>query len=279
MGEAKRRKAALAAGKPWALQRSLPNAVMSNDQTQLLSQLDGAERAATAEQIQRAREMARHFLKAARQASEPKKQLDTVLMLARGMGMAIDMAIEQYRTSSEDTKRMHDAIQCRKGCWYCCHINVAVSILEAILIARAIRELKLADLEARVKETAPTIAGLTPKQRHAKIVTCPFLLDGLCGIYPVRPGSCRAYLSLSVQQCMDDFESAKAGTGSKGVTTVAVPMLLSSSIGKGVQLAMADEGLQDCVVELTAAVNVLLSDDTAMHRWLSGETVFQPYVH
>ncbi len=85
------------------------------------------------------------------------------------------------------------------------------------------------------------------------------------------------YLSLDARQCEDDLNSRAAGGGGKDIPMPAMPRVLSNVLNAGIRTACADEGLQNCNIELTAALNLLFSDATAIERWLAGEAVFQPY--
>lgn len=88
------------------------------------------------------------------------------------------------------------AAACKAGCDHCCHIDVAVSRPEALLIAR----------EAGVQLHEP-VSPRTPEQlldalsreveppQHAGS-PCPFLANSRCSIYQWRPLACRLHFNL-----------------------------------------------------------------------------------
>lgn len=76
-------------------------------------------------------------------------------------------------------------VACRKGCSYCCHMNVTITKDEAAQISRAAGR-RVAQLVASIQHEPTKFAG------HA----CPFLSqDGLCSVYEHRPLACRLHAS------------------------------------------------------------------------------------
>jgi len=69
---------------------------------------------------------------------------------------------------------------CRKGCCYCCYIEVSVSSLEAEYIER----------KTGIKRV------LNSGIREIRGTPCPFLDNGTCSIYQYRPFVCRRHNAL-----------------------------------------------------------------------------------
>lgn len=109
-------------------------------------------------------------------------------------------------------EREYPAIPCRAGCSQCCIESglPRTTALEWTLIYRYLTEVMPVEIRLRVIEQnetwhRPQLECLLEEQ--ARIQTpqpqrpvpafqcsqCPFLLDNLCTIYPVRPAICRAY--------------------------------------------------------------------------------------
>ncbi|SHH63215.1 YkgJ family cysteine cluster protein [Ferrimonas marina] len=86
-------------------------------------------------------------------------------------------------------------ITCRRGCNHCCYIPVEVCLIEAAVIAESCghQQLPLAD------RTIPVIQERTP---------CPFLKDGECSVYEVRPLACRMKLSGDDPAMCEPFEGS-----------------------------------------------------------------------
>lgn len=100
---------------------------------------------------------------------------------------------------------------CHKGCSACCTQNVTITAVEGEAILRYIlaedMSLWLAEKLASSrthqppKMTTNDFASACLKGRdvdpddHQNLSSCPFLKDGLCRIYPVRPFGCRLFIS------------------------------------------------------------------------------------
>lgn len=103
---------------------------------------------------------------------------------------------------------------CKKGCTSCCDQLVPISIPEAFMIHDLIATFsesrqeevltRIVDGEAVLEELGIDALTLTDLQEqsvrqllvqyHRSGVTCAFLENGGCSIYPSRPASCREYL-------------------------------------------------------------------------------------
>lgn len=100
---------------------------------------------------------------------------------------------------------------CSKGCSTCCSQNVTITALEGedilryILLEGMVNQFATALLRANVvsrpKFTTNDFAGACLDGRDVDSGietgsgTCPFLADNICTIYPVRPFSCRLFIS------------------------------------------------------------------------------------
>jgi Fe-S-cluster containining protein len=131
-------------------------------------------------------------------------------------------------------------IRCRAGCFACCHQLVVVSPLEAHAIAEYVQahpELREA-LRGRVEAWRARLAAEPELAEHLEEfekeegyvsgeqggaleteyflarIPCPFLDEGRCSIYPVRPFGCREHFVLSDPAlCAQDLQAPEtAGT-------------------------------------------------------------------
>ena len=128
---------------------------------------------------------------------------------------------------SSDLAASGQPISCKQGCAHCCYQAVPISLVEAEALAEWIRTLpadQQQELARRFRETLLNLsaAGLTESMAHEdwhspteaalnlaldylyQRIPCPFLEDGSCSIYPIRPFACREYLVTSApEHCFD----------------------------------------------------------------------------
>ena len=170
-------------------------------------------------------------------------------------------------------------LACAAGCSYCCHSStVHASTPEILRIASWLKEHRtadeLAELQARSKEAAARIAPLDLGGRAREKVACPLLdsVSGRCSVYDVRPISCRAYHSGSVEACKRAHDEGEANP----ILPIDPPLFqVAHAHAFGMMTALASEGLDTGPYDLTAALPVVLESDLD-ERWLAGEKVLPP---
>jgi len=154
---------------------------------------------------------------------------------------------------------------CKAGCTYCCTLRVEALAPEVFRIARELKKLKLDQLAAvieRLKVHAIKAAGVPSKEFY---LTCPLLVSGLCSIYGVRPGMCRKFYSLDVEQCKNPDAEIPENLGM---------VVKSGAIMCGVTRAYERAKFSAAPHELGQALLLALTDSTAEERWGNGELVF-----
>jgi len=104
-------------------------------------------------------------------------------------------------------------IYCEKGCCNCCTLTVDCSFPEALVISRSLNPAQQQEVVGKlpklgeISRQAKTLKEFLSRFRE-QLGGCPFLNheDGCCGIYPLRPFSCRALLSTrNSNWCAIDF--------------------------------------------------------------------------
>lgn len=97
-------------------------------------------------------------------------------------------AVDYYLTKDPRT------FSCKKGCSFCCYIQVDISLPEAELLARHKHDRGLVEAQATWSADAHEYA------KHPLLARrCPFLdvSQGTCGVYKDRPLPCREHRSAS----------------------------------------------------------------------------------
>ena len=142
-------------------------------------------------------------------------------------------------------------VACRRGCAFCCYVEVDVTPLEAMRLARR----------------ATKLGGGSEEGRRAP---CPLLVDGACSQYERRPFACRAVFSPDARRCEAGYRAVEAVS----IPSLEWPRHLAAGYITGEIAALDDLGLASHMVALRQALAVLESDAGAVLRWLNGADVF-----
>jgi Fe-S-cluster containining protein len=167
------------------------------------------------------------------------------------------------------------ALDCHKGCATCCTLRVTATAPEVLMLARFIRALHPAlmqrgiDLPAQVASADTCTQGLNEPQRIAARQRCPFIAQGVCVIYQVRPLACRGLASYDKRAC------AQAASGKIDAIPYSEPhMRMRSLVQNALQSALRDSQLAWGSYELNQALTLALQDPALEQRWLAGDDVF-----
>ncbi|MGJ7523776.1 YkgJ family cysteine cluster protein [Variovorax sp. LT1P1] len=131
---------------------------------------------------------------------KPDPDVPRLLRAAQAARTVGQRVVWLHRTASAWARPIATVAACRKGCSACCFQAVSISQTEAELIGRTIGQrptdvvdpvhphasFDLADREAGEERLRASWAG-SP---------CPFLSEGECSIYDVRPFACRTLINL-----------------------------------------------------------------------------------
>lgn len=163
------------------------------------------------------------------------------------------------------------AVQCSKGCFYCCHSVVSVSAPEVFRIVRLLSSAgeRPAVLDrAAVIERSKARSGATIDAVLSKRHPCPLLIDDACSIHAERPMGCRQFLSANVEGCRTAFANDVGEM--PFIPAAANAGLIFRSLLMG---AAASLGMKAELYELSSALAVALEEPDAENRWLAGEDV------
>lgn len=167
-----------------------------------------------------------------------------------------------------------EGVACHGGCASCCTIRVVATVPEILAIARTIRAsppTMEVELMRRIAAADSSTRLLDEVQRLEQGVACPFVDQGLCVIYPVRPLACRGHASFDAQACID----ALSGHSCE-VPVSTLHMNVRSLVQNAMQSAMRDFGYAWGVYELNQALLIASSDTACETAWLEGKDVFAP---
>lgn len=169
------------------------------------------------------------------------------------------------------------AIACKGDCPACCVLRVVATAPEIFLVARFIsaNAANLAkrgvDLVHRIAETDALGGGRSESERMALRRLCPFIEDGLCLAYRVRPLACRGHASYDKDACL------QATAGNSVDAAVSTPHLVVRSLVQNAMMsALRDAGLAWRVYELNRALAITLASPEAEAKWALGDDPLLP---
>lgn len=169
------------------------------------------------------------------------------------------------------------AIDCGKGCATCCTLRVTATAPEVFMIARFIQATAPAyakvviDLTQRLQAADQRTRGLDETQRVALRERCPFIAQGACTIYQVRPLACRGHASYSRRACAD------AAAGRVDQVPFSGPhRLVRSFVQSALQAVLRDHQLAFGAYELNQALVMALQNNDMADQWLAGDDPLAP---
>jgi Fe-S-cluster containining protein len=195
----------------------------------------------------------------------------TPALLDALLGQAFDSFAGNVAIQCED----EPPLACARGCATCCTLRVGATAPEVLLVARFLcavtpRLLERGiDLVAGLRKADAQTAGLAESARVRLRQRCPFIAQGACVIYPVRPLACRGHASHDVKACVE----AAAGRALQ-VPYSEGHRRVRSLVQNAMQSSLRDAGLAWGVYELNRALLMAMDDAHSEARWLRGEDVF-----
>lgn len=164
-----------------------------------------------------------------------------------------------------------DSVACKAGCYFCCEVYVSAQAPRLFAIADWLRANRpdIDDEIVRLRAADEKLRGLGVEARGAANLSCPFLEDGKCGIYPVRPAACRGMFSLSLDACI-----ASAQAEGDEIPTPAHAARLRGAYEQSLSALLHQWRLPTQHYELAHGVLVALTEPEAESRWYDGEDIF-----
>lgn len=181
----------------------------------------------------------------------------------------------------ENSQQRHDqriasapdigTLACRAGCTWCCHFSVDVRAVEVFgildFVERTFTPEEKARVYAEIRANSVALDKLDEFERMRRNVKCPFLSEGRCTIYPVRPQTCRNYHATSVTGCQQSYEDPS----NLDIDPEFAPLVYQAG-GAHVDAfttAMRDAGYDTNVYEMNCALAAGLSEPNARKRFES----------
>lgn len=181
----------------------------------------------------------------------------------------------------ENSQQRHDrqiasapdvgTLACRAGCTWCCHFSVDVRAVEVFGILDFVERTFTAEEKARVyaeiHANSAALDNLDEIERMRRNVKCPFLSQGRCTIYPVRPQTCRNYHATSAVGCQQSYEDPD----NLEIDPEFAPLVYQAGGAHvdAITAAMREAGYDTNVYEMNNAIDAALSEPGARERFES----------
>ena len=193
--------------------------------------------------------------------------------LARSLCELTDQSISEVHAACDD----EDQVACQSGCTYCCMVPVAASAPEVLAIASFVHTHFDADRRAalgrRVEASIAATEGMDMDQRDRVRLACPFLDEGKCTVYEVRPIACRGTSSYSAEDCREDFEHPATGVE---LQTNGLRELVFNAIREGLATACKWVRVEHRQLELARAFKIASNNPTLVETWRHRPDAFDP---
>ena len=168
-------------------------------------------------------------------------------------------------------------VACKRGCSYCCHMQVEILPPEGFALAAWLRKnfdaARLAGVIARLRDNAARTREVGLEGRKRANMACALLgEDGACSAYEARPAQCRRFHSTDLAIC----KSSHAAPQDDSIESPAHPLVSHNAqvIVTLAQHGMRDAGLDATPQDMNYALLEALENPKALRRWRDGKKAF-----
>jgi len=144
------------------------------------------------------------------QAAKKANDETAFLQCIADMYNAIDQFIDSILSLA---KQQNVPVDCKKGCFYCCHQAVFANSYELHYLGNFINNTFYTTEKDAVIKRAVEKNDKTKKMNDDEVLhyksPCPLLVDGACSAYNARPMACRIYLSMQLESCVEFYKNPR----------------------------------------------------------------------
>lgn len=222
-----------------------------------------------------------------RQEENPFARILSNALAARLEGMASNaalvpvfqeiLAFSQTLVDELEVSGLSPRVACSSGCTFCCHSQVNIIPLEALLMAGFVKEVfsgpQVQALRGRIDRSRAMTTGKSPGQIYGmkKDLPCVFLEAGTCSIYTARPSICRSWNSFDALACRAAYHSPDAASS---VSSSEARNFIFGTARTLFQQLTRDRALQHNTLFLYNAMSDCFLDPDPLTQWARGELVF-----
>jgi Fe-S-cluster containining protein len=166
---------------------------------------------------------------------------EAVYVALQKMYFEVDEMIRSFLVFAESKGQKAD---CREGCSWCCYQPVFALSYELDGLNDYVKKHFDASVRAQITERAALkrkkLNGLDSERILQSKIPCPFLENGSCMVYPVRPVACRVYLSTDLNSCLKFYHTPEDEHAVPAL--LSVPRRLGSMLNEGFKAALKING-------------------------------------
>lgn len=186
----------------------------------------------------------------------------------RALYAAMDELLEAFleRASSEG-----QAVECKKGCSWCCHQEVYAVTHEFLYLNEYVRKKLSPEEQERILVKSREKVGLSMNKSVEEQLqiraACPFLDSGSCQIYEARPMACRIYLSASAASCKKEHDQSGLRRSFPGLFDF--PLRAGRMMNEGFVAYLKQSGLQESELAIEQGYSSLVTLGQTMKEWIN----------
>jgi Fe-S-cluster containining protein len=186
----------------------------------------------------------------------------------RGLYRAIDELLEAFQ---ERARAEGQAVECKKGCAWCCHQAVFAVTHEFLHLNEYVQGKLSPEQQDNILKKAREKAGLTlnksVEEQLQVRAACPFLDSGSCQVYEARPMACRIYLSASAASCKKEYDQNGKLRSFPGLFDF--PLRAGRMMNEGFVAYLRQVGLQESELPIEQGYSSLVTLGQTMKEWIN----------
>jgi len=196
-----------------------------------------------------------------RRLARTEYRLATNEITELGIGEAFQRSLQRH---DQQLAHANDAstLACKQGCSWCCHFSIDIRAIEAFNIVAFMKENfdkeRIAEIQKEIEINHSLLSALDDEQRMRQNVKCPFLQEGRCSIYSMRPQTCRNYHATNSAGCKQSYEQPE--NVNIAPEYAAVTFQTGAAQVDAFARAMSEAGYSTDVYELNSALREVLLD-------------------
>jgi Fe-S-cluster containining protein len=185
----------------------------------------------------------------------------------RALYAAMDELLEAFLQRAEAEGQ---AVECKKGCAWCCHQEVFAVTHEFLYLNEYVQKKLSPDKQQRILNRAREKVGQSMNksvEEQLQIrVACPFLDSGSCQVYEARPMACRIYLSASATSCKKEHDLCDKWRSFPGLFDF--PLRAGRMMNEGFVAYLKQSGLQESELPIEQGYSSLVTLGQTMKEWV-----------